>query len=240
MSLLLPAGGATISALSLPTITGLVAHYDAATVGLTSSDVTSWTDLSGDGHHLVPGDAPLWVADGGSGVENLPVVQFDGAAERLIVSGITAFADPHIYMIMNNVSHTDGDDLILITFSGGSVALQQGPSPEVELANNKNTTTSAPASGTFFLFNSWNDHDDTASFNQINEDTAITGEDNGDSSAAMTGLCVGAQVDGSSGANFEIAELVVYGGAAITPITGSDDAALKAYFTAKYPTALAS
>jgi len=234
MSWLIPHAGMG-AAPAFPTITGLLAHYDAA-LGVTkdgSDNVSQWDDQSGNGYHLTTPDTdPVWYT---SLVNGLPGIRFNGSSDYMTKTGVTAFDDPHVYMVANSVSHTAGDLLWYLWKSGVSLTLEQtGSAPSVRLWGNGAyiATTTGGAVGTWHLSNACG-NGSSDSFYQLNNDTKVQTATGG-AITDLTVIALAANTSGTVEGNIEVAELVIYSEAANTPITGGDDTLLKDYFSAKY------
>ena len=101
-------GGGHLAAATLPVTSNLLYHLDADAANVTkdgSNLVSLWDDLSIAGNDFSQGTAakkPLWVADGGAGFNNLPVLRFDGTnngstSDELILS--TATTPNHFFAV---------------------------------------------------------------------------------------------------------------------------------------------
>jgi hypothetical protein len=231
---LLPVIGGFTSAAVLPDVDGLLAHYDAA-LGVTESGgaVSQWDDQSGNANHLTTPDTdPSLVADQ---INGLPSIRFNGTSDYMTKTGLS-YDEPHFYIVMRSVSHTDGDTILYLSKPGMSFLFRQdGSAGQVNLSGPSAAIANAQASasvGTFFLANGFC-NGTSSDFLQINEATAVS-SDGGSAPADLTTIAVAADANGTVESNIEVAEMVFYSEAANTPVTGGDDTALKAYFSAKY------
>lgn len=76
-------------AFSPASISGLVAWYDASTLGLTdASSISAWTDLSGNGQTMTAAGSarPTFHSTGGNLINGRSVATFDGSANRMATS----------------------------------------------------------------------------------------------------------------------------------------------------------
>ena len=100
----------------LPITADLWGHWDAAE-GVTkdgSDLVSQWDDQSGNGRNFIQttgADQPLWVADVGSDLNNLPVISFTGGASRdwMEVAGISFYEAGNQYEYTFFAVYTDMD-----------------------------------------------------------------------------------------------------------------------------------
>ena len=227
-------GGAGISAVAFPSISGERFRF-RADLGITkdgSNLVSNWADQSGNGDDIAEAtNKPLYVANL---VNGQPAIRFDGSNDVLSNSSVTGFGDTHIYMVINQVSWTSGRYICRLRKSGDSHSIQQlSSTPRIQHGGDALDTNECipPSLGTFFLLNSRHDGA-TTSFNQINNDTAVTGGDPGSVNSGLTLIFLGANHTPAAFSNIEVAEWVIYADAGT--ITGSDDTALKNYFNARY------
>ena len=107
-----PIFGGSLKAFSPLDISGLVAWYEASRgVTLNGSDVSQWSDLSGNLNHLIqatPGDQPLWVDS------TYDYIDFDGAGEHLKTALFTggAISQPNTIMIIAQYASLSGTPIL--------------------------------------------------------------------------------------------------------------------------------
>ena len=191
----------------IPDEQDLHARYDATELTLSDgSPVSTWPDLSGNGHDLTAGTAPTYDDDG---INNLPAVVFDKNDDEFLDVSFTSLSQPnHIFIVFKNLNQTQEG----VVFDGDSSFSQA-------LVN---------ASGNYRLFAGGGLFDGDADFGDIIQASALfnggstefrlnlgsriaTGG-NIDSSVSMDGLTLGTNGSQDFGrfTNVAIGEILVY------------------------------
>lgn len=195
-----------------------------------SNLVSQWDDQSGNDDDLTTGVAPLWVDDL---VNGYPAIRFDGSNDWLAKTGATAYDHPHIFMVLNQVTWTSADVICYLWVSGVSAVWQQKTSsPIITIGGDtgdENPVT-PPSLGTFFLLNGANDGT-TAGFNQVNDDTIVTGASHGYDPINLTTVYLTTNTGPYNWGNIEVAEFIIYEDG---PLSVSDRESVKSYLNSRY------
>lgn len=129
---------------SAPPAAGLEAWYKAAEANVVldgSDNVQQWNDLSGKGRHLVqatPANRPAWL-DNGFGTRNHPRIRFSGANDNLALNPLPAsFSPKHLYLALYQPAWTIGASIF---FSVRTLIRQFGAAGDVQSVTDGVTAT---------------------------------------------------------------------------------------------------
>lgn len=215
---------------AFPAISNLYARYKFDATNTTGgSAIDQANDLSGNARHITQGTAGAKPTLSSAAFNGQDCADFDGGD---FLSRTQALSQPyHIFIVFIADTWTAGDAV----FAGRDSAVdptdirisQSGTSPQIKQIGSGTGNTVSPTLGNRTLLQSfWSG---ASSFQAINNDSSATGTNAGTDStthfiAGAHGLGAGGGFDG------KIAEIVICS----AEKTGSDLAALKAYFAAMY------
>lgn len=196
-----------------PDIANLARRF-ASDVGVTKDGgnlVSAWVDQQASGNDLANptgSTQPLWQTNQTGG---LPAILFDGVDNFLSVGTGSISKPTTIYFLVNQVTWTDNDTWM--NDNGGAYnfqVFQNIASPQVDFfpGNTGPTLTTFPVNTwgvVMFMANG------TSSATRYNLNAANVGGNSG--ATALAGLMVGADVSGTSPANINVAEILIYQGA---------------------------
>jgi len=227
-------GGGHLTAATLPVTSNLLYHLDANAANVTkdgSNLVSLWDDLSvasNDFSQSTAAKKPLWVADGGAGFNNLPVIRFDGTnngstSDELILS--TATTPDHFFAVtMANEHHQlrgiwgrEGDDKGIRL---NNATHYRGPGE-----NGDNNDFNTGTGGLVTVNNSGNLY----ALNTVHIIEEIRGASHSGTTVPYDDTSIGSYFDGRSYKG-DVAELIVYS----SVLSEDDRQAVGYYLQSKY------
>lgn len=168
------------------------------------TDITTWSDFSGNGHDLTQSDNSFTPRYYGSVINSLPVVRFEQTNGRLIHNSFNSFPTSAITtFFVNSTNETSDDGLLSYASSGNNndFLLFSTNSLAVFRANS-NTNSSVAFNGGSFNIGaaSWqSSNGGTSVWKNGSQDYSITGFQTGTTITAGGNLAIGAEQDSQNG-----------------------------------------
>jgi hypothetical protein len=186
----------------IPDSEDLHARYDATEISATDGDtISTWSDATGNGYDLTAGTAPTYVA---SGINNNPVVHFDGSDDYLDVA-YSALSQPNtIFAVFEYQTASGGSYLYSSETTTNRTIFYQG---------NDGTWTMYAGSG---VDGSSYDTDQrilSALYDGANSETRLNGTQDSSGDAGtndLNGMIVGAEAGPTNFSDVYVGEILVY------------------------------
>lgn len=205
-------------------IAGLALWLDASQiVGLSDGDpVATWADESGNSNDATQGTSGRRPTYQTGEINGLPVVRFDGADDRLVVS--LANAQPYTVFFVGKAAAASGNQYFVDGATLNTGVISNGGGDTLCIAYNGSFII-APVAMTSYRYVA-------CVFNGASSVLSISGAaTTGDlGTVGTSGMAIGANADGSDNLTGDIAEVIVYHAGLNT----TDREAVEAYLAGKY------
>lgn len=182
---------------SLATVVGWY-RYETATLYSSFSLVKSWTDLSGDGNHLLAFNSDEYPTYTDS------TIKFNGVL-NVLKDTLTLAQPTTVYLVVKQNTWTSGDYIFDGSIAVSGALRQSGSSPQVKIqitsavATNNDLTIGTMAIVRVVM-------DGANSSIRVNDGIATTGNPG---TTSMNGFALGARYTGSSGSDIEVKDCII-------------------------------